>query len=119
MRHALQPFAGKRMRFRGIFVCYGERRTWRGVDKRTLLLREIVELRSNTMMAYHLWFALTKGFKKVGALQVGDRLEFNARVWTYPEQYGGYDVLARRYKLSHPTKIVLVQYKGDSDPRNH
>lgn len=64
-------------------------------------------------MTDHLWFNLTKGFKSLGILQIGDKVQFNGRVAKYTKGYQGNNPNIHKptqidYKLSHPTKVLLI-----------
>lgn len=62
----------------------------------------------------HVWFNLTQGFKGLGFIEVGELIQFDARVQSYEKGYKGFnpDILKQKgsyividYKLSHPSKI--------------
>ena len=102
----------KRHRFRGEFVRYGEKDgRWSG-NNVTVLLKNITLLPGGERVADHLWFNWTGGFQRLGDLQAGDLVEFDARAIRSEEGYLGDDLLLQIenpprmvWKLSHPTKI--------------
>ena len=107
MRKQMRPLEFERKRFRGTFVRYGSKWAWDGSGLvTTLLLRDITDVASGRVVADHLWFNLTKGFEALGDLWRGDVIEFDARVKRYSKGYAGLREVD--YKLSHPTKICLV-----------
>ena len=111
MRKQMRPLEFERKRFRGTFVRYGSKWAWDGSGLvTTLLLRDITDVASGRVVADHLWFNLTKGFEALGDLWRGDVIEFDARVKRYSKGYAGLREVD--YKLSHPTKICLVDSGG-------
>ena len=112
MRTLLSGRKDERKRFRGTFVRLGKKSGYKGNSEETVLITNIIDLESNTVVADHLWFTFTKGFQELN-LQPGNIVEFDARVKEYKKGYA-YDVATRTqrktdYKLSHPTKITLVR----------
>ena len=59
------------------------------------------------MVADHIWFTDTLGFRKLGELKEGDVVRFNARVRPYYKGYlgDGSEFRELDYKLSYPTRI--------------
>lgn len=117
MREKLKLIDGERREFIGTFVRFGTKTGFRGYQKTTVLLQDIECTSNKSICAEHLWFNLTKEFAKVD-LQEGDLLSFKARVKEYYKGYKGYreDVqwekpIEKDYKLSHPTKIILLKRK--------
>jgi hypothetical protein len=113
MRKALANQNERRARFRGTFVRYGKKPAFRGPDLTTILLKDITDVGSGSVVCDHLWFNQTKGFASLGPLQEGDVLEFDARVKSYVKGYFGHreDVCKLPeldYRLSHPTKVIRV-----------
>jgi hypothetical protein len=114
IRKKLKRIDGIREKFQGTFVRYGEKPSYRGYPKKTLLLKDI--MKGSEIVTDHQWFNMTKGFEALGDLQEGDRIEFHARVKPYYKGYKGYREEVRLekpieldYKLSHPTKIKIIQ----------
>ena len=54
----------------------------------------------------HLWLNLTKGFKDLGLLKEGDRIQFDGRVSEYSKGFIKKD--KKDYELTYPTKVQLL-----------
>ncbi len=110
MRKELKKIDEERGQFTGIFKKYGLKAGFKGPSKETILLVNIRD-KQGLPIADHLWFNLTKGFEKLGALKEGECLRFEARVKVYRKGYvnrcAGIDRSHADYKLSHPAKISL------------
>jgi hypothetical protein len=112
-RKDLKKLERQRKRFAGVFVRFGKKSAFRGPDKTTILLGDIVSLETGSVVTEHLWFNETEGFKALYPLTPGEVLEFDARVKSYEKGYRGHieekaiyaPLPSRDYKLSHPTKI--------------
>ncbi|MEA3423127.1 MAG: hypothetical protein U9Q80_04995 [Bacillota bacterium] len=114
MRNELEKIEGYRGKFSGVFVRKGIKNGYKG-QLETILLKDIVDS-NKKIVANHLWFNYTKGFISLGKLEEGDVIEFNARVKVYEKGYQGFkeDVpnwLEYDYKLSHPSKVVRMDFK--------
>jgi hypothetical protein len=111
MRHELKKQEGERKKFLAIFVKFGRKINYRGHSEETILLEHIVDVDSQKEVADHLWFTYSKSFQQV-SLTPGVQIEFEARVKQYNKGYINrrYKInnKATDYKLSHPTKIRLV-----------
>lgn len=102
--------------FTGRFARFGEKRAYKSpIPDVTVLLLEVKDTDGN-MVADHLWFNYTKGFKDCN-LAIGDIVQFDARVKEYEKGYKGhrYDdeffhPVSIDYKLSHPTKISVIEH---------
>ena len=76
----------------------------------------LVELKpDNEIIADHLWINKTKGFIESNA-NVGDTIEFLARVNEYIKGYKGYNIIKQLehplqldYKLEYPTKFKVIR----------
>ena len=105
---AMDEFRGK---FTGIFERYGTKPGYYKPDV-TILIKDITDSTGN-IVADHLWFNYTKGFKNVGELNTNDVIEFVARVTPYVKGYvNNKECIDDReidYRLSHPTKIVKLK----------
>ena len=111
----------KRHRFRAEFVRYGEKDGWWFGNNVTMLLRNICLVPGGEDVADHLWINWTSGFQRLGNLEAGDLLEFDARAIKVTEGYRGGDFLLQDekplrtvWKLSHPSRIEKVV----QSPRN-
>ena len=69
---------------------------------------------NNKIVADHLWINKTKGFMDSNA-NIGDTIEFLARVNKYVKGYKGYDIIKQLehplqldYKLEYPTKFKVI-----------
>jgi hypothetical protein len=105
----------QRHRFRGEFVRYGERDGWWSGNNVTVLLRNIRLVPGGEEIADHLWFNWTAGFQRLGNLEAGDLIEFDARAIKTATGYRGDDMLLRAenpprtiWKRSHPSRIVKL-----------
>ncbi len=111
MRKALAVENGKRKKFKATVVRLGKKVNYKGYTEETILLKNVVDLESDCIVADHVWFSFTKGFEKV-LLKEGSTLEFEARVKEYTKGYVRKDLnidnRTTDYKLSHPTKIRKV-----------
>ena len=115
MRKNLAVEDGQRKKFSAIFEPIGKKTNFRGFSEDTILLKNIVDLKTDLVITDHLWFAYTKGFQKL-KLTEGDVLEFEARIKEYSKGYVNkkYKIDHRKtdYKLSHPTKITRMAGKS-------
>ncbi len=112
MRTLLKENLGERKKFRGTFVKLGKKKNYHGYSEETILLKNIKDTSTGKVVADHLWFAYTKSFQNI-SLVGGAQIEFEARIKKYNKGYRNvrYKIDQRRsdYKLSHPTKIAIVQ----------
>ena len=101
-----------RKKFRAVFIRIGKKTGFKGYSEETILLKNIVDLEADKMVADHLWFNYTKGFEKL-SLTEGATLEFEARIKEYRKGYVNARYKINRsttdYKLSHPTKIKKLE----------
>jgi hypothetical protein len=108
MRRKLASEAGQRKKFSAVFVRFGKKINFQGHSEETVLLKDIVDVESQLVVADHLWFGYTKSFQRV-RLEEGCALIFEARIKRYVKGYVNkkYKIDQRRedFKLSHPTKI--------------
>jgi hypothetical protein len=111
MRTKLASEKGKRKKFRAVFERMGKKTNFKGHSEDTILLKTVVDLETNTMMADHIWFSYTRGFEKI-SLTEGAIIEFEARIKEYKKGYVNRSLNLKPqtidYKLSHPTKIKKV-----------
>ena len=57
MRKELAAEEGKRKRFKAVFSGVGKKVNYKGYREQTILLRNIVDLESNKVVADHVWFS--------------------------------------------------------------
>jgi hypothetical protein len=111
MRKALAAENGVRKKFRAVFSRVGKKINYKGYSEETILLKNIVDLETNKLVADHVWFSFTKGFEKITLVE-GMVLEFEARGKEYKKGYVNKDLKINNstldYKLSHPTKIKKI-----------
>lgn len=108
VRTKLERIEEERDSFYGIF-----KRCGRASNGKLTVLMVDVRNKHGNLIADHVWFNLTKGFKDIGFMSPGEMLRFDARVKQYEKGYKGQkdDILARNggvkydYKLSHPSQI--------------
>lgn len=105
----------KRHRFRGEFIRFGEKDGWWSGNNVTVLLRNICLVPGEDQVADDLWFSWTSGFQRLGDLEAGDLVEFDARAIKVVKGYRGDDFLLQEEKpprtawmLSRPTRIEKV-----------
>ena len=111
MREQLQKLEGQRKRFTGIFERYSTKPGYDGRPPiRTILLKDIQDC-SNKIVSDHIWITEGLRFQKLGTLNVGDKISFDARVTEYYKGYinhnEGLDYKQRDYRLSFPTNVAL------------
>lgn len=111
MRKELSKEEGKRKKFTAVFVRLGKKAGYRGPSVETILLQHITDAETGQVVADHLWFTLSKGFKDVINTQ-GVTIEFEARVKIYTKGYVNRQLKINHrkedYKLSHPTRIKII-----------
>jgi len=112
MRKALSKKVGERRKFSAVFSRLGSKANYHGYSEETILLKNIVDLENNQLVADHIWFSYTKSFQGV-RLAEGIKVEFEARIKQYEKGYvnARYKIDRRTsdYKLSHPTKVKIIQ----------
>jgi len=112
MREKLKQLNGTRTRFKGTFIKYGEKSSYKGKPKRTLLLQHIKD-NSGTTLTSHVWLICGKQFDELGELTEGDIIDFHARVTPYAKGYvnnrDGYDNRRIDYRLSNPTRVKVIR----------
>jgi hypothetical protein len=111
MRKNLEDKIGLRKKFRAVFIRFGKKVNYNGHTDTTILLTEIVDTETNSVVTDHQWFAYTKGFEKA-QLKEGATLEFEARIKMYKKGYVNRKLSIHKrqsdYKLSHPTHIQII-----------
>jgi len=111
MREKLKRIEDERTTFIGVFERYGTKTNWNGYPENTILLKEIKNS-FGKIISDHIWFSFTKGFQKLGKLENGDIIQFQARVKPYVKGYVNHsDYIDEReidYKLNNPTKIQKI-----------
>lgn len=112
MRKNLEDKLGLRKKFRAVFTRFGKKVNYQGYTDITILLTQVVDAETSTLVTDHHWFAFTKGFEKA-QLKEGGTIEFEARVKMYKKGYVNRKLSVNKrqldYKLSHPTNIVVVK----------
>jgi len=106
-RQGLEHLGGERARFSATFERYGSRPKYRrrGVV-RTVLLGRVIHVSTGEVVTDHLWFTQAQCWRKLGHLEPGAKVGFDARVKEYRKgRWGGrtWDL-----KLSNPTKVSIV-----------
>ena len=111
MRKELAAEEGKRKKFKAIFDRVGKKVNYKGYSEETILLKNIIDIESNKIVADHVWFNYTQGFVKA-SLSAGDIVEFEARVKEYRKGYVNRNYQINNsttdFKLSNPTRIKKV-----------
>lgn len=119
MRKELATREGVRQKFRAVFSRVGKKTNYKGYREDTILLNDVREVETNHLVADHLWFSYTKSFEKI-LLTEGTWIEFEARVKEYTKGYANkryhIDKRTNDYKLSHPSKIRVIENKDGMRP---
>lgn len=104
IRKNLKKIEGERKRFYGTFSRMGGK-IKKGSSGLTVLVKNVVDVETKQIVTDHVWFNFTNGFKKLGWIERGEIIAFDARVLTYSKGYRGkfFD-----YKLSHPSKVTRM-----------
>jgi hypothetical protein len=117
MRKELAKKEGERKKFRAIFSRFGKKANYHGYSEETILLKHIVALETNEVVADHVWFSYTKSFQQLD-LKEGVTITFDARVKEYVKGYvnNRYKInqRTRDFRLSHPTQIKIVEGMSDT-----
>lgn len=112
----------QRHRYSGIFENYGFKYADRQKvhAKPTMVLKDIklVTDDQEILVADHLWFNVTLGFKRLGILVKGEKLYFDGRVTHYEKGYY-LDGISVDYKLERPTKILLPEPTLEQSSRTY
>ncbi len=112
MRKELAKESGQRKKFKALFSRIGKKTNYKGYSEETILLKNIVDVETNKMVADHVWFSYTQGFEKVSLVE-GTQIEFEARIKEYKKGYVNPRLNINNnttdYKLSHPTKIKKLK----------
>jgi hypothetical protein len=112
MRNQLKPHEGERMAFIAVVERFGAKTNYHGYSDDTMLLKDIRFAGTGELATGHLWFTVGKSMEKL-KLAIGDRIQFEARISEYSKGYvnrrGGIDNRKTDYKLSRPTKFMLLK----------
>lgn len=106
MRYELKKINNERATFTGTFERRCIKKGWKGKIESTVLFLDIKDADEN-IVTDHLWINKTTGLTKIGMLNKGDVIQFDARVKPYTKGERGFEV--RDYKLSYPTKFSKLQ----------
>lgn len=109
MRKELKPLDGQRLMFSAVVDGFGKR-YFKDKEIPTILFREVKIVSDGKLVTDHLWFTQGKCWSD---MQIGQRVQFEARVKAYEKGYKGkrevLDAPIRTdYKLERPSKIVLI-----------
>jgi len=114
MREHLKKICDVRTRFEGTFVRFGQKTSFKGPPKVTVLLKDVRRIGDPEPCADHVWMNLTKDMEKLD-LKEGNKVRFDARVTMYVKGYKGHrrsdEELAPieyDYRLSRPTNLTKV-----------
>ena len=112
MRKILAKDAGPRKTFIGTFARTGKKINYNGYSEDTILLTNIVDAETKEQVCDHIWFSYTKAFEKI-TLKEGCLISFDARVKEYSKGYVNRKMQINQkrtdFKLSHPTKVTLIE----------
>ncbi len=104
LREQLAFLEGKKSVWYGTFEKYAWRHFQGRFVGKTLLLKDIRDKNGN-VLSDHLWFHMTRGFEKLGKLEKGQVLKFDARVQQYRKNRG----METDYRLAYPMNLPLVE----------
>jgi hypothetical protein len=109
-RQELQKRDGTRFRCRATVERFGTKSAFKGPPIQTILLRDIIDADTGTLLTDHLWFSRGKWSASLAA---GDIFEFEARAADYIKGYQGrrddvYAPASRDWKLQRPTKVTIL-----------
>lgn len=111
MRKKLSESAGERKTFRARFSRFGKKVSFKGYNEETVLLVDVTDCETGSVVTSHLWFSYSTAFQKLNLVE-GTFLQFDARVKAYKKGYVNRAVGINRrqtdFKLSHPTKVQVV-----------
>jgi hypothetical protein len=112
MREALKARNGCRIKCRARIERFGSKRAYKGPDIVTLLLRNVICIKTGELLTDHLWFKAGKWSKP---LLAGDEIEFEARATPYMKGYRGrredaWDAppIEEDWRLERPTKVRKI-----------
>jgi hypothetical protein len=104
-----------RYRFRARFRRLEDKQGYRVVDA-AVVLEDVRLVSSGTQVLKQVCFTKSTLFDRLGRLELGDLVEFDARVTKVQLGYDGSDFLKRieqpprvEWRLTHPTKIRVVE----------
>lgn len=109
VRTKLKRIDDVRDSFYGKFERFG-----RATDGQLTLLITDIHNKHGNIIADHVWFKRTKGFKDLGFIEPGEYIRFDARIKAYEKGYKGQDdrILKTKgndiktdYKFSHPSQV--------------
>lgn len=106
MREELAKREGLRQVFRATVARWGSKAAFGGPNAPTILLTDVRD-RGGETVADHVWFTVDELFARL-SLEVGDEIEFTARVIAYRKGCGGWQPRERDYKLAWPSGIKKV-----------
>lgn len=114
MRKKLRKIGSKtRNRYKGTVVRFGIKpNPFSNFSEKTILLKNIIKMDSQKVIADHLWFTVGKQLKELN-LKARDVISFNARVGSYKK---GYKHDEKDYNLKYMTKIKL-ENKQKREPK--
>lgn len=101
MRKELKKIKNKRTTFIGEVNKFGTKPSYKGYPKKTILLINIKFKETNEIATDHIWFTVGKTIENI-ELNIGDIIQFDARVKQYKKGYIEKEV---DYKLSNISKI--------------
>jgi len=110
-RHVLYGLNGQRFRCKATVGKFGTKLGYKGKSLPTIMLKNVIDPKTETLLTDHLWFTMGKWADE---LQVGDTIEFDARVAEYEKGEGRRDdnhPIKIDYRLERPTKIVKILKK--------
>lgn len=114
MREQLKNMVGVRSRFRGRVERFGHKDAYRGLPRKTVLLKDVVLVSDDKGATDHIWLTCGKWSENISERDI---IEFDARVTSYKKGYRGHrfdiDILdapppSVDYRLSRPTQVKIV-----------
>ena len=111
MRKKLKPYLNQRVRFKAIVESFGKKASFRGDDVDTVLLSNVIIVEGNIHATNHIWITKTKMWQTI---EIGDVVNFNAKVVAYTKGYKGYKTnidkpIKNDYRIERPTKLEITR----------
>ena len=111
IREKLKRLNGERLSFTAKISKFGVKSSFKGMPIKTILLVDVKIKGTNEILTDHVWFTAGKSWDDIN---VGDQIEFDARITKYEKGYKGHrsDIYDRPvqidYRLERPTKILKM-----------
>jgi len=113
MRTKLQAIGGdNRHTFTALIGRFGTKTNWNGYPEKTVCLHDVRIVGRSKPLTDHLWFTFGKVWERLNP-QVGDLIQFDARVGEYTKGY--WDERTIDYNLKRPTNMSILERSTPSN----